>query len=151
MTRVKRERKSAEQEERYKAGLCNKRADITFTKDGVEHSIDVSVTTGWSENKRTNPILDALKRKKREYRGEKNVHIVLMDTNGGITEEAWSFLFGLGASKYDLRVLQTIIFRATARRYQVIAMDNKNREFNRDKQLHINGQLDKIDVRCLEC
>lgn len=151
VTRVKRERKSVEQEERFRAGQKNKRADIVYTKDGAEHSIDVSVTTAWSVNKNSNPILNALKRKKREYSWEKNVHIVLLDTNGGITDEAWSFLSGIGATIHDLRIIQMIIHRATARRYQVITMENKNREYNEERQEHFSEKLNEPEIRCLEC
>ena len=151
ITRVKREKKSIEQEERHRAGISNKRADILFTRDGIEHSVDVSITTGWSVNKNSNPILNALKRKRREYANEKNVHIILFDTNGGITDEALAFLTGIGASRHDLRMIQTIIYRASARRYQIIVNDNKNREYKMDRRLHLKKNHKIYDVKNLEC
>ena len=132
--KVKRERKSIEQERRFREGKEAKRADILFWSDGVQHSIDVSVTTSWSVQKRGNPISQAMLRKKREYKGECNIHIALFDTAGGVAEETWRFLERFGASSYDLRRLQTIIFRSTAKKYAVIACNCKNRVYGEDRE-----------------
>ena len=142
---VRRERKSLEQEKRAREGKDAKRADITYWVDGAQHSIDVTVTTSWSKLRGRNSVVGTHSRKKREYKGEGNVHIVLFDTAGGVTEEAWKYLQGLGASTYDLRRLQTIIYRSSARRYQMVMTNSKNKTF---QELRLEKETsNKIDEK----
>ena len=143
VSKVVRERKSIEQEERQKKGLESKRADITYWIDGTQHSMDISVTTSWSERKGGRSVSDAQKRKENDYNGEKNSHIILFDTAGGVTDDAWKTLLSVGASKYDLRRIQTIIFRSTAKRYQIVLEENKNREYKNNMpsgELQLEGR-----------
>ena len=134
---VVRERKTIEQEKRAKEGKESKRADITYWRDGKQHAMDISVTTSWSSTKWKNPIRDAQRRKEKDYSGEKNVHIMLFDTAGGITAEAWKILLDLGASSYDMKRLQAIIHRSNAKRYQVILGNCKNEIYQRERRKHL--------------
>ena len=140
---VVRERKTIEQERRMKEGKESKRADITYWKDGKQHSLDISVTTSWSKLKWRNTIKNRLKGKEKEYREEENVHILLFDTSGGIIDNAWRLLVGLGASSYDMRRLQTIIFRSNARRYQTICMNCKNEIYKMGKEKEVEERRNK--------
>ena len=131
------EKKTVEQEERHKAGLASKRADIVFLLDGESHtrSLDVSVTTSWSETPGECATIHAYKRKEREYNGEARVQVLLFDTSGGPDQAGWSFLQGLGAHKEDLRRMQTIVFRGNAERYQAVVMMTKNRLYREDQNV----------------
>ncbi len=140
---VVRERKTLEQQKRMKRGEETKRADVTYWMNGVQHSMDISVTTSWSKAKWRNPIADAEKRKEKEYNGEKNVHIILFDTSGGITGNAIRALNEIGMTSYDLRRLQTIIFRTDAKRYQVIYTTCKNEIYSRAKGKKKKGEMEK--------
>ena len=142
---VMRERKTIEQEKRMREGKEAKRADITYWRDGKQHSLDISVTTSWSKQKWRNPVKSRKRGKEKEYKKEENVHIVLFDTAGGITEDAWKLLMDMGASSYDLRRLQTIIYRSNARRYQVICTNCKNDIYKkgREKKLEERGNWEK--------
>lgn len=130
---VHRERKSVEQERRCRAGLEAKRADITFLLDGAQHSLDVSVTTSWSETPGSYATIHAYKRKTREYRGEGNLHVLLFDTSGGLNQAGWNLLRGLGAHTEDLRRMQTKVLRGNAERYQAVVMMTKNRLYREDR------------------
>lgn len=130
---VHRERKSVEQEQRCRAGLEAKRADITFMLDGAQHSLDVSVTTSWSETPGSYATIHAYKRKTREYRGEGNLHVLLFDTSGGLNQAGWDLLRGLGAHTEDLRRMQTKVLRGNAERYQAVVMQTKNRLYREDR------------------
>ena len=123
---VCRERKTLEQEQRMREGVEAKRADITYWLNGKQHSLDISVTTSWSKAKWRNPISDAQRRKEKEYGKEENVHIILFDTSGCITANAWKLLEEVGATTYDIRRMQTIIHRTNAKKYQVISAICKN-------------------------
>lgn len=129
------EKKTVEQEERHKAGLASKRADIVLLLDGEFHtrSLDVSVTTSWSETPGAYATIHAYKRKEREYKGEANVRVLLFDTSGGLDQAGWSFLRGLGACTEDLRRMQTIVFRGNAERYQAVVTQTKNRLYREDQ------------------
>lgn len=130
---VKRERKSVEQEERQKKGQESKRADITYWVNGVQHSIDVTVTSGYTERKYRNGVTSAQSRKTKQYRGEENVHIILFDTSGNTSEEAWSYLRSLGATSAEYRRMQTVIFRASAERYATNVRNNKAQMYTEDR------------------
>ena len=130
---VHREKKTIEQEERQKAGLVAKRADVSFLLNNSQHSLDVSVTTSWSETPSAYAVIQAYKRKQREYHGEDRVHVLLFDTTGCPDERGWNFLQSLGARTEDLRRMQTMVLRGNAERYQAVINQTKNRLYREDR------------------
>ena len=154
VTGVYREKTSPEQEQRRRAGQQSKRGDLVFTMAGKTHTIDVTVTTSWSETKR-NALVTASSQKRRDYGKEQNVHVILFDTAGGITADSWAFLRTLGASSWDLRRMQTIIHRMTARRYSDVQRETKNRLYQlrrarRDVEVKMLPSNDSGEVGCAD-
>ena len=99
------------------SGGKGKRADIVYTKGGVDQSLDISVTTSWSQRSSRNSINTALQLKKCQYKAKDKAHIMLFDTSGLMTEETRRVLKDIGSTSYDVRKIQKLIFRANADRY----------------------------------
>ena len=87
VTDVKRESYTEEQWEKLITGNGGHKADIVYKCRGIVESVDV-IATSSNNNKRGNNVTRTWSTKEREYRGENNLHIVLMDTAGNIAEES---------------------------------------------------------------
>lgn len=110
-----------------------KRADIKYLVKGVEHSVDVKVTSSWSQRD-GNAVTRALGAKKLEYSGEPNVHIVLFDTVGNATAESIKYLGEIGARRDDLREMQKIVLEFTSDKVKVLAERGKNIDFKEARE-----------------
>lgn len=105
-----------------------KRADITYRLDKKEHSVDVKVTSSWV-TKAGNNITRAIQEKRKQYKNEDNVHMVIFDTAGNATNETISYLRMIKASPADIREMQKVILEFTATGIQNVNEDQKNKEF----------------------
>lgn len=85
---VDKEKYTKNQKERRDDGKKNHKADIVYKMNGVDHSVDVVITSSNSTG-RGNNVTRAWGEKRREYGEEQNLHIVLMDTAGNIANESW--------------------------------------------------------------
>ena len=125
--KVTRETYSTQQNEQNKNQ--RKRADILFhTKSGAEHSVDVKITSSWA-NKSGNNVTRARGSKADEYKGEKNLHIMLFDTAGNATKETLDFLREYHGGADEIREIQKIILEYTAHGVHFLAEEGKQREY----------------------
>lgn len=109
---VDKEKYTKNQKERRDDGKKNHKADIVYKMNGVDHSVDVVITSSNSTG-RGNNVTRAWGEKRREYGEEQNLHIVLMDTAGNIANESWDYLLKIGATRKELRIMQKILFECT--------------------------------------
>ena len=98
------------------------------------HSIDVKVTSSNSKGKGNN-MTRAWGTKLREYKNEKNLHIVLIDTSGNIAKESWEYLLTLGINTYILRLIQKIIFECTSRKIRDVIEDYKYTTYKNSQKM----------------
>ena len=95
------------------------RPDVIYVEKGISHTVDIIVTSS-NNDKRGNNVTRAWGVKTREYKNERNLHIVLLDTAGNMAEESWNFLTGFGINTRDLRTIQRIIYECTDRKIEAI-------------------------------
>ena len=109
---IRLEKYSGFQQDLKDNGECNKRADIVYQVNGVEHSIDVAVISK-KKNKNSNLNLIALKYgiKLRTYKNEPNIHPIVLTNNGDIHDESLKYLNELGINISNLRDIQHIIIK----------------------------------------
>ena len=100
-------------------GERNHRADLTYKVGNIPHSIDVTVTSSNNSDVRNN-VSRAMNNKTWQYGKENNLHIVLLDTAGNITNDSWNYLLSIGATRKELRIIQKILFECTVRKVEEI-------------------------------
>lgn len=130
ITWVDAEKYTPQEMELRENGQKGKRADIVYTKDGVDKSLDISVTTSWSQNSSRNSVNMALQSKKCQYKAQDKAHIILLDTSGLMTEDTRRILKDIGCTSYDVRKIQTLIFTADADRYLMKIQECKRNSSN---------------------
>ena len=122
---VKREIYTQRQKERMESGQEGHRADITFRRGSKIESIDVIVTSS-NNNGKQNNVTRARSVKLRQYDREDDLHVILFDTTGNLTNESWNFLESIGIRMEELRTIQKIIYECTERKIDEIIENNKN-------------------------
>ena len=127
MSKVRNETYSQSQKEQKEAGK-GKRADILYNIGPVEHSVDVKITSSWTD-KGGNAINRAWTTKKGQYGNEPRLHIVLFDTVGNVAKESLEFLRNIGVDNGELREIQKIILEYTSGRVLTIAERVKQKDF----------------------
>ena len=113
---------SAFQRARLEAKLEAKKTDILYTEDGKEHSIDVTVASSLAPGPDHAQV--ALTRKRRQYNGEPNVHLVVFALDDHAPQETLSFMKTLGAGASDWKDIWGIIFTHAARKVAAAAVVN---------------------------
>ena len=121
---VDREKYSDRQKKNKENGEKCHRGDIIFRRGEFDETIDVIVTSS-NNNQKGNNVTRAKGVKMREYNNE-DIHIVLFDTAGNVTNESWKFLESVGVRMDELRLIQSIIFECTQRKLDEIIENNKN-------------------------
>ena len=113
---------SAFQRARLEAKLEAKKTDILYTEDGKEHSIDVTVASSLAPGPDHAQV--ALTRKRRQYNGEPNVHLIVFALDDHVPQETLSFMKTLGAGASDWKDIWGIIFTHAARKVAAAAVVN---------------------------
>ena len=113
---------SAFQRARLEAKLEAKKTDILYTEDGKEHSIDVTVASSLAPGPDHAQV--ALTRKRRQYNGEPNVHLIVFALDDHAPQETLSFMKTLGAGASDWKDIWGIIFTHAARKVAAAAVVN---------------------------
>ena len=127
MSKVRNETYSQTQKEQKEAGK-GKRADILYNIGSVEHSVDVKITSSWTD-KGGNAINRAWTSKQGQYGKEPRVHIVLFDTVGNVAKESLDFLREIGVDNGELREIQRIILEYTSGRVLTLAERGKQKDY----------------------
>lgn len=118
-SKVEIEKYSLTQLQNKENGEKSHRADLTYKVGNIPHSIDVTVTSSNNSNVRNN-VSRAMNNKTWQYGKENNLHIVLLDTAGNITNDSWNYLLSIGATRKELRIIQKILFECTVRKVEEI-------------------------------
>lgn len=113
---------SSFQRARLEAKLEAKKTDILYMEDGREHSIDVTVASSLAPGADHAQV--ALTRKRRQYNGEPDVHLIVFALDDHVPQETLRFMKTLGAGASDWKDIWGIIFTHAARKVAAAAVVN---------------------------
>ena len=102
-----------------------KRADITYYMGGRQHSVDVCIMhKRLNQGKKVNAIKAGIAKKRTEYEGELNIHLVVADSEGNIAEETQKYLTSIGARNSDFKDIVSIIIKRMASKLESVRIHN---------------------------
>lgn len=102
-----------------------KRADIIYRMGGIQHSIDVRIAhKRLKDGKEIDAVKAGLSAKRSQYKGEPNIHLVVIGSDGNIAEETEEYLRSIGARNVDLKDIVSIVTKRMNNKLEEVKICN---------------------------